>query len=64
MIVNIHEESRLGTLLPGVIAKGLAQRMTADVGVQTCGCCGFFNDSISLISAQGLSFLLLTGEEP
>ena len=31
VIVDVHKKHRLGSMLPGMVAEGLAKRMTADI---------------------------------
>ena len=51
MIVYIHQKGRLGALFPCMVAKGLSQRMTADIGVKSCECGGILDDPVGLIAA-------------
>ena len=51
MIIDIHQHGRGHTLLPGVIAKGLAQGMAADMLWQTCIDGSFFDYPVGLVAA-------------
>ena len=51
MVIDIHQHGRGHTLLPGVIAKGLAQGMAADMLWQTCIDGSFFDYAVGLVAA-------------
>ena len=51
MVIDIHQHGRRHTLLPGVIAKGLAQGVAADMLWQACIDGGFFDYPVGLVAA-------------
>ena len=51
MIINIHQQSGRRPLLPGVVAKGLAQGMTAYMLAQAHGAGGPFDNPEGLAAA-------------
>ena len=51
MIIDIHQHGRGHTLLPGVIAKGLAKGVAADMLWQACIDGSFFDYAVGLVAA-------------
>ena len=54
MIEDIHKYGRLYALLPGMVAKRLAQAVTADIRLKMQRPPGRTQDSVGLAAAQGL----------
>ena len=63
VVVQIHQHGGRRPLLPCVIAKGFAQRMTADVFGQAAFLCGLFNNPVGLIAGEGLRFTAGAGKK-
>lgn len=53
VIVDIHEQSRLDSLPPGVIAEGFAQGMAADMLLQSCFAGCLLDDAVRLTASKG-----------
>ena len=50
VVVDLHENNRVCPRGPGVVAKGLAQRMTGDIAVQMQDMGGLFDDAECLVA--------------
>ena len=63
VVVDVHQERGGSSLPPGMITESLAQRMAADVSVQTHRIGRFPDDAVGLGASQRAVFALPAGEE-
>lgn len=60
MVIYQHNHNWISTLFPGMIAKGFAKRMAADVSLYRNSLCYGMNNAVRLITGQMLIFITWT----